>query len=410
MNTRVGGTAGRASRWTWLPVVFVPLVAWSKDAAVPALVLVAVLTVAQRGRAPTERMLYPLSPAVMIFGAAFVFWTVISMTWAPAPDWSNWLKAFGAMIAAVIAVCGLARVSEAVLEKTVPPLTIATIVLFVLLLVERITGGALIGSVRVHDPAARLFDLMSPGLMLLCALAYPVAFLLWRRAGKWILSAGFVLAIFAMALTYRMDAAPFALAAGAVSWLLVRLLGRAGFIFVVAGLCVVTLSWGPAATLAWSHGLVDWFDNIATTNWGYRIEIWHRVSQLIAERIWLGYGFDAARYLGKPGVSPIVFLHPHNGLLQVWLELGAVGAALFLGWALSCAAALLQSSARTPVLAIVAATVTALAVFWSISFGIWQGWWISAIGLTLCALAVVIRLGSDHSSRSMSADSASSIR
>ena len=77
-----------------------------------------------------------------------------------------------------------------------------------------------------------------------------------------------------------------------------------------------------------------------------RVAIWRFTTERVVERPWLGWGMDASRMW--PGVIP---LHPHNAALQVWLELGVVGAA--------CAA-----------VAIAYLTIGAL------SFGVWQEWWL----------------------------------
>jgi exopolysaccharide production protein ExoQ len=64
-----------------------------------------------------------------------------------------------------------------------------------------------------------------------------------------------------------------------------------------------------------------------------RDRIWDAVMTMIGERPWLGYGF-AAFWRGVEGPSAEVWAavgttppHAHNGLLDVWLQLGFVGVA-----------------------------------------------------------------------------------
>jgi O-antigen ligase len=121
------------------------------------------------------------------------------------------------------------------------------------------------------------------------------------------------------------------------------------------------------------------------------------VDELIRARPVLGYGFDAARMVGEPnavavGVSREVnFLHPHNGFLQVWLELGVIGVALFLSGCALASLSLYRRAADRAALATTLATVLTVSVFWEVSFGIWQGWWLAAIGLTFVALRAAVR-------------------
>jgi O-antigen ligase len=116
----------------------------------------------------------------------------------------------------------------------------------------------------------------------------------------------------------------------------------------------------------------------------HRAAIWQFVAQRIEEKPLLGWGLHASRSM--PGAketiargAELVPLHPHNGPLQLWLELGAIGAIL--------GAALLAWLARSAASAAQAATLTAMVTVASISFGLWQGWWMAAIWL-LIGLAV----------------------
>ncbi len=68
-----------------------------------------------------------------------------------------------------------------------------------------------------------------------------------------------------------------------------------------------------------------------------RTAIWHQVWISILHRPLLGYGF-AAFWRGAQGASwdivvalKFVLFHAHNGFLEIWLELGAVGLLLFAG-------------------------------------------------------------------------------
>jgi O-antigen ligase len=116
----------------------------------------------------------------------------------------------------------------------------------------------------------------------------------------------------------------------------------------------------------------------------HRAAIWQFVAQRVEEKPLLGWGLHASRSM--PGAketiargAELVPLHPHNGPLQLWLELGAIGAIL--------GAALLAWLARSAASAAQGATLTAMVTVASISFGLWQGWWMAAIWL-LIGLAI----------------------
>jgi len=140
----------------------------------------------------------------------------------------------------------------------------------------------------------------------------------------------------------------------------------------------------------------------------HRLLIWDFTITRIAERPLLGWGMEASRSVpghrdspdaallqrfGLTGTSlaawiprsQLLPLHPHNGALQLWLELGLPGAML----AALLAALLGRACLRTgrPVVAsamLAGGTVTAL-----LSFGAWQEWWVGAELMAVAAAAAL---------------------
>lgn len=120
-------------------------------------------------------------------------------------------------------------------------------------------------------------------------------------------------------------------------------------------------------------------------SWAIRLEIWKFVSARIAEAPLIGGGLDSARgFAGQTAITngiehQVVPLHPHNVALHIWLETGAVGAVLAAlaliggGWAMARALA----GART-IAASACAAITAIALFWNVSYGAWQEWMVAA--------------------------------
>lgn len=138
----------------------------------------------------------------------------------------------------------------------------------------------------------------------------------------------------------------------------------------------------------------------------HRIMTWDFVLERIGERPLRGWGMEASRAIpgGSDTFPPAVLerfgldspaeravwardvahrlpLHPHNAALQVWLELGAIGAALA---ALLVALMLLQAATPPAIGAAVAGATTA-----QLSFGVWQPWWVAS--LVLAALLAYIQ-------------------
>jgi O-antigen ligase len=102
---------------------------------------------------------------------------------------------------------------------------------------------------------------------------------------------------------------------------------------------------------------------------------------------------DAAAAVA-PELRPLLGVgHPHNAALQIWVELGAVGAAL-------TATALLlllrlMASLRTESLAPRLALLMGAAAVSLVGHGAWQGWWPAALGAAILWLRSTDRLNAE---------------
>jgi O-antigen ligase len=117
-------------------------------------------------------------------------------------------------------------------------------------------------------------------------------------------------------------------------------------------------------------------------SWAQRVGYWTYALERIAEKPWTGWGLDASR-----AFSPHIQLHPHNGPLQLWLELGLLGAILAaLAWVFAFRR--LARDERSFVAAGTAASAAVYVFFGAISFGVWQEWWL-ALGALVAVIAAL---------------------
>ena len=145
----------------------------------------------------------------------------------------------------------------------------------------------------------------------------------------------------------------------------------------------------------------------------HRLEIWSFVAEHIRQRPIAGWGLDAARRLPGGTAQVIIHhcddadrpdgialssqtlpLHPHNAILQVWLELGGVGVALRFGpLVFAIWRAFRNPEWRTrPAQAMIAATAAATVSVGLVSFGIWQEWFLSGIFIAAAFAVLAARL------------------
>ena len=151
----------------------------------------------------------------------------------------------------------------------------------------------------------------------------------------------------------------------------------------------------------------------------HRKMIWSYTTNEIKNNFIFGKGISASRKIGetkkitlgelvinKNGfytveekkIFPAIPLHPHNQTLQIWLELGLIGCFLFLTLYLLILRNVIYKIKNFTFSNIFFINAF-IAVFLinQISFGLWQTWWLSALGYFIIFTNLVIRINSHPS-------------
>lgn len=333
---------------------------------------------------PPPRLVWP---AVALLG-----WALLSGLWAPelgrAVD-SVWR--LGLTLALAVLAADALRGESAV--PRIPRAAALGLGLGIAAaLFDDLSGNALRAAVRgISEPPATLaFGLKNAASVV--ALLLPLAVFApglppWLRIGLGVSGA-------VVALLLPGESAKLAVLAGLGAGLMAGLAPRATP-RALAGLGAMLI-----LALPWMLGAILPRDVSALPNSAaHRLLIWDFAAERIAERPMLGWGMDASRAipggaertsqetrtafgLTSPTASQwfsnaqMLPLHPHNLALQLWLELGAVGAAL-----MALLLAMVALACRSPAAcgAFAAGLVIAM-----LSYGAWQYWWVS--GLLLAAV------------------------
>jgi O-antigen ligase len=224
----------------------------------------------------------------------------------------------------------------------------------------------------------------------------------WRRFG-WI-GAAVLVPVTGFAISQLQPGSPFlAIVAGAaifaIAWFAPRVAMTMLLIAVAVGLLMIPFIPELQPLLA------DMIRDLGLSEFSlhHRMEIWQFASEHSLARPFAGWGLDSSRLIGvgqvtivddAPNVGfrnvDVLPLHPHNALLQAWLELGVVGAlilaALFASVVLAIRRHVRGHLERAAAYALfVAAFINA-----ELSFGIWQGWWISCNALAAILLTALV--------------------
>ena len=324
---------------------------------------------------------------------AFMGWACASILWSETPATS--LQAFVEFFLTLGAAAGLAlllpgRVSRHVVWIAAGAVALAcTSMLF-----ELATGMAVRRAIGVRI-ASYIFN--RPVLTTVILLAPLMLWLDGRRKGRvaqillMVLvavtaaiseSGSAVLGVLALVLAYcAARAVPRAALAG-LALATVAALGTAPVIGDIAQRLI------PAAV----HG------ELASSHSRDRVEIWRSFGAAIRAAPIIGAGFGASPKLDGSSeavaVAPELQIllgvgHPHNAAIQIWAELGVVGAVLAAMVLLLTIRALsrLPPRQRAPALAMLGAAASVSLV----GHGAWQGWWAASIGAAAVWFRVAVR-------------------
>jgi O-Antigen ligase len=356
---------------------FLALLASLREGSLPALL--------QEAKAVLRR---PLGIAAL----AFLLYAFISIAWSPARGVS--LYAFGEFV--------LPLAAGFVLALTLPAR--APRWLWVLLALFAIGAAlTLLIDLFLDLPVRRAlgwrmntFVYNRPALTLL-VVAPPLLTALW---GQELRRLALVVAVFLGAAILRSDsgAATLGLIVGGAAYAVARwarpvaLAAATAAVVGAIALAPVTGELLERAIPASAHA------GLSMTSSRARIDIWRSVASVVREQPWLGAGFAPgpafARSPGALAVDPgyRFFLevgHPHNGALQIWSELGAIGA--FLGLAVLCLVLRGMSGLPPASFAAAVSLMGAVSAASLVGHGLWQGWWPAVIGAAIVCLLMLRR-------------------
>ncbi len=345
------------------------------------------------------------------FPWAAAWLVLVILIWAGASSWWSLDAAQSLGKTIDLALVGIGALLLFGAERRLPPgdrnvfgiaLAVGLVVFFILQWSELATDGVLIRWVHTLRPESTqdVTSKLVRGITVATLLTWS-AMVYFHRAGR--TGLGLALGLAALVTLWVSTATSAAVAAslGAVACLaLIRL--PAGAVRWAAGLAALWVIAAPlvlgAATTA--IDLDRYTQNPPNHSAVHRLVIWRFASGKIMERPFLGHGLRASRVIpgGREkvllgGTSPrverdIFSVHPHNGPLEWWLELGLPGAVLG-----ALAVFLLfrwPERIGDPVVRalLVGQLTTAYGIF-NLSFGAWQTWWLVALVLAAFVAAIV---------------------
>ena len=305
-----------------------------------------------------------------------------------------------------------------------------TVAALLLVLEVYFDGGVWLQTVRgpwLHDVAA--LKALKRGSTVLLILSWPLALGLY----KW---------------RYRLAAVSVLLSPG---YFLMLIGATAGMIAWVAGLVVALLVWVIPRKASLKLTIVTGLIVMATpvpvsmipsdltdlTNWIsspgiHRLAMWKFTGDRIGERPVIGWGLENSRVVpGGRTIVPIADwvrqnpktieehpslpgfladnppeflpLHPHNFVLQIWLELGFLGILLAAATAGTIFQIIHRAALSKTACAASYGMITACFSIAYLSYGAWQTWWLSSVILAIAFMIAISAPGSPNEATNHSA-------
>ncbi|MFN9337061.1 MAG: O-antigen ligase family protein [Alphaproteobacteria bacterium] len=378
-----------------------PFVAVLQSKAMAPLALIPMAITLGLGWRAGWRPSLPRSP-VLLLGLLLVGWGAITALWAPEPGRAALLAL--TLAAMMLLAHGAAGAAQGV--RLLPWIGFGLVLGLAAAFADWQSGNALRAAVRglKEVPTTLMFGL-KPAASLM-ALLLPMGFALpwpwFARAALLVLGAGVLISLpgetARLATIAGLGAAVLSLAAPR---LVPKLVGAGvGLVILLMPFLVGLVPQIPSANLPPSAV--------------HRLVIWDFAAHRIAEKPLTGWGLEASRAMPGGRAQPdaatldrlnittpaqreflvlphveVMPLHPHNGALQLWLELGGIGA--LIGAALMLALGFAASRSAAP--AVGAGMLASAAVTGMLSFGLWQAWWFASLLLAIVALTTQKGIG-----------------
>lgn len=219
---------------------------------------------------------------------------------------------------------------------------------------------------------------------------FPILAITAAMPRKWLWRGVASVPVFAIYFLTESQAFQLALILGFIVMFLFPYRARIGWGFMAGGICAAT-ALAPWLAIGLFKLLNSQADNIPRhflvggANLGSRLEIWDFISRYTLQNPLYGFGMEAARAVEKFDTAELyhhasTILHPHNFALQLWIEFGVIGAVLGIVTLIYIMRGLyrLPPTHRRIALPVF---ITGLMVA-SITYGLWQSWWLGLLFLT----------------------------
>lgn len=344
---------------------------------------------------PLNRLrLFPVYAIPMGLIGAFIAYSAIGIGWSPDPEAAQkQVIQFSYAMLPMALACGALSIVRPAMRRFIGWGFLGGVLIGMGLVVYDVQYDAVLHRMIYGTETSFDINNFHRALVGLALLVFPAALVAYRLRQA-ALAVFFPLGYLGVTFQSTSETALAGVATGILVWFISWHRPRLGGWLVGAAFAVLVLGAVPIAMLLGQSGLIE--QEALMLSARHRIELWVYTATQVMEMPLLGHGIEASQATFPRAVEISAILsagntmqhqHAHSMFLQVWFELGLVGALLLtaFGLWLVYAASRLDGAARAVSLASFAVAVTMLSVT---SFSAWHTWFICSQGLCLFALMV----------------------
>ncbi|MBD21912.1 MAG: hypothetical protein CMM37_12825 [Rhodospirillaceae bacterium] len=318
-----------------------------------------------------------------IFGGLSAFWALV-----PADAVSTAVKFFIYVLMALFLGMVIKNAKDYERQKIFLNSAIGFLLAFPFTIFDIALGGAIFSPFKSSLYAP---DIYNRGTAITACLLIPITLGLYRYNFKKF-SIVFALLSLGMIFGLYMEASKLAVTAALITFCFVRWKSKLFWVFITLPLLITLIF--PLIFVSPFSKNVQCQIYEAKQSAMHRIMIYHFASNNILKKPLLGWGMDAARSIPGGGQKLDTFkclksggmgfdlfldgsnlpLHTHNAGIQIWLELGLIGAIILIISVFSFIKKMRIELDNADSQAALASTFVCCCLIYNISFGIWQSW------------------------------------
>lgn len=329
-----------------------------------------------------------ISPLTRYLLAGLFLWMAVSILWSMNPARS--LVTLGKLSATVLLALTLIGPAWFLFDKFARQILWtafgATTILSLLLVGDVYSGGIFSLNVLgkgIHAPYGAFW--FKPAATALVISVWPISLFLWKR-GRFALTVFSIILSLVMVQAIGVNTGIIATVAGLVAGIVFCQL-RAWRTWAAIGLLSVTFVSAPiimGPVLEPENITPELSRSPAQHSIAYRLHIWHFAANTFLEKPLGGWGLGASRYVGdgqnvydsvRGEIGEAIPLHPHNSVLQIFLELGVIGALLVLALIGRIIFRLGRADWSPPDRVFAFGMFVTILLIYAVSFSAWSSWW-----------------------------------